>query len=126
LFIRQASQGLYLKKRKVKRWIKRKKENAKKSAYVVRPCMYTNFMTTHIFFYQNIWILNATRANDEEGSTNIFWTEVIEEFPIIIIKEHNVSEIDPPRPPPKKMKLTGLKEEKNNIIRYIPKKMKKV
>jgi hypothetical protein len=38
-------------------------------------------MTTHIFFKEDIRVFDATRAYDEESSSDIFWTEVIEEFP---------------------------------------------
>ena len=53
----------------------------KKGAYGMRPCVNTNFMTTHILFYEDVRILNATRTNDEESSADIFLTEIIEEFP---------------------------------------------
>lgn len=59
-----------------------KKQKKNLGAYGVRPSIYTNFMTTHIFFSEDIWILKATRTNHEESSFNIFWSEVIEEFPI--------------------------------------------
>ena len=49
----------------------------------MRPRMYTNFMTTHIFFNEDIRIFDASRTNDEECSADISWSEVIEEFPII-------------------------------------------
>lgn len=48
--------------------------------------MYTDFMTTHIFFDEDIRKLDGTRAHDEESSTNIIWTEVIKQFP-----KHNKS-----------------------------------
>ena len=52
----------------------------------MRPCVNTNFMTTHILFYEDVRILNATRTNDEESSADIFLTEIIEEFPFFLKK----------------------------------------
>ena len=49
--------------------------------------MHANFMTTHVLFYEDIRIFNATRAYDEESSTDIFLTEVIEEFPLKTLKQ---------------------------------------
>ena len=43
--------------------------------------MYSDFMTTHILFSEDIRILNGTRAYNEESSSNILFAEEIEEFP---------------------------------------------
>ena len=51
----------------------------------MRPSMYTNLMTKHIFFYEDLWILNTTRTDYEESGSDVFWCEVIEEFPIITL-----------------------------------------
>ena len=66
--------------------MRKKKVGRKKRrgvTYRMRPSMYTNLMTKHIFFYEDLWILNTTRTDYEESGFDVFWCEVIEEFPIL-------------------------------------------
>ena len=46
----------------------------------VRPGVYADFMAGHVFFDQYSWPLNYARADNEEGSRDIYLVEVFEQF----------------------------------------------
>ena len=42
--------------------------------------MHADFMTGHVLFNQDSWPLNHARADNEEGSLDIFFVQVFEQF----------------------------------------------
>ena len=48
----------------------------------VRPSVDADFVAGHVFFSQNVWLLNNTRTDDEEGSRDILIVKVFEQSAI--------------------------------------------